>query len=414
MPLQVTGGDPNARAQVATDLKYGAQQSVIERAIAALAGQQQANEAGINTYGQQGRAGIGQSFDQLVGNLETNRALVNRDLGIQTENIGQGFRDANSIAEAARTRALDNLDQLYGGNKAYSTTDVAKYRDPIETLAAQVMGENAKADATFTGNLANFAAQQDAIMRSGIGGAQRDRSNRLASFENELLRAISESKNQFSQREFDLNSELANLLNERGSFQAVTAADYIDQLFGQTLQAAQYNLSEQAQASEDAYRRAQIAESQAERAQRGALARAEAQRADKSANNNDYWKQLEYELKLKGLDSETARWLAEQEQQNFSNKMGISSFLSQGIGVDEMTGQAVDNTDVYERILQGMGVIPKPPSISRSVGASASGVPRSAASVGGSRAAYGSKLSQKALPPASPIAGNMATWTNIR
>lgn len=94
--------------------------------------------------------------------------------------------------------------------------------------------------------------------------------------------------------------------------------------------------------------------------------------------------------------------------------MGISSFLSQGIGVDEMTGQAVDNTDVYERILQGMGVIPKPPSISRSVGASASGVPRSAASVGGSRAAYGSKLSQKALPPASPIAGNMATWTNIR
>lgn len=393
MPLEVTGGNPDARAKVAADLKYGGQQSVIERAIAALAGQQQANEAGINTYGQQGRAAIGQTFDQLVNNLETNRALVNRDLGIQTENIGSGFRDANAIAEAARTRALDNLDQLYGGNRAYSTTDIAKYRDPIESLAAQVIGENAQADATFTGNLKNFAAQQDAIMRSGVGGAQRDRSNRLAGFENELLRAIAESKNQFSQREFDLNSELANLLNERGSFQALTAADYIDQLFNQTLQAEQFNLSERAQASEDAYRRAQIAESQAERSQRAALARAEAQRADRADNNQDYWRQLEYELKLKGLDNETARWLVEQEQQDFANKMGISEFLSRGIGVDEITGQAVDNTDYYRRILEGFGVV-KPP-LAKTMGPV-------------------SKKASDSLPPVNTKKPSQSTWDRFK
>lgn len=359
MPLEVTGGDPNARAKAAADLKYGAQQDAVQRAIAALAGQRQADEASINTYGQQGRAAIGQTFDQLVNNLETNRALVNRDLGIQVDSIGQGFRDANAIAEAARERALSNLDQLYGGNRAYSTMDIAKFRDPIESLAAQVLGENANADATFTGNLKNFAAQQDAIMQGGISGAQRDRSNRLSSFENELIRAISEAKNLRSQQEYDYQSRLTDLIGERGNFQALTAADYIDQLFGQQVQAANYNLSERAQLAQEAYQRAQIAESQAERAQRASLARAEAQKAD----NSDYWRQLEYELKLKGLDSETARWLAEQEQQDYQNKMGISSFLSQGVGVDPLTGQAVDNSGAYRDILESMGLLKAPPRV---------------------------------------------------
>lgn len=380
MPLEVTGGDPNARAKAAADLKYGAQQDAVQRAIAALAGQRQADEASINTYGQQGRAAIGQTFDQLVNNLETNRALVNRDLGIQVDSIGQGFRDANAIAEAARERALSNLDQLYGGNQAYSTMDIAKFRDPIESLAAQVLGENANADATFTGNLKNFAAQQDAIMQSGIGGAQRDRSNRLSSFENELIRAISEARNLRSQQEYDYQSRLTDLIGERGNFQALTAADYIDQLFGQQVQAANYNLSERAQLAQEAYQRAQIAESQAERAQRASIARAEAQKAD----NSDYWRQLEYELKLKGLDNETARWLAEQEQQDFQNKMGISQFLSQGAGgVDPLTGQPLpDSTEAYRDILESMGLLKAPPSVGNvGINAIGTGKPAPSASV---------------------------------
>ena len=410
MPLEVTGGDPNARAKAAADLKYGAQQDAVQRAIAALAGQRQADEASINTYGQQGRAAIGQTFDQLVNNLETNRALVNRDLGIQVDSIGQGFRDANAIAEAARERALSNLDQLYGGNQAYSTMDIAKFRDPIESLAAQVLGENANADATFTGNLKNFAAQQDAIMQSGISGAQRDRSNRLSSFENELIRAISEAKNLRSQQEYDYQSRLTDLIGERGNFQALTAADYIDQLFGQQVQAANYNLSERAQLAQEAYQRAQIAESQAERAQRASLARAEAQKAD----NSDYWRQLEYELKLKGLDNETARWLAEQEQQDFQNKMGISQFLSGGITTDPLTGQSVDNTDALRRILEGSGILKAPPRVGNvSISAIGGGTPQ-AQNVSQARSNYGSKVQQKALPPAPLVSGNMATWTGVR
>ena len=410
MPLEVTGGDPNARAKAAADLKYGAQQDAVQRAIAALAGQRQADEASINTYGQQGRAAIGQTFDQLVNNLETNRALVNRDLGIQVDSIGQGFRDANAIAEAARERALSNLDQLYGGNQAYSTMDIAKFRDPIESLAAQVLGENANADATFTGNLKNFAAQQDAIMQSGISGAQRDRSNRLSSFENELIRAISEAKNLRSQQEYDYQSRLTDLIGERGNFQALTAADYIDQLFGQQVQAANYNLSERAQLAQEAYQRAQIAESQAERAQRASLARAEAQKAD----NSDYWRQLEYELKLKGLDNETARWLAEQEQQDFQNKMGSSQFLSGGITTDPLTGQSVDNTDALRRILEGSDILKAPPRVGNvSISAIGGGTPQ-AQNVSQARSNYGSKVQQKALPPAPLVSGNMATWTGVR
>lgn len=414
MAIEVFGGDPNARAKVAADVKYGAQQSAVERAIAALAGQRQADEAGINKYGELGRNAIGQTFDQLVGNLETNRQMVNRDLGIQVDSVGQGFRDANSIAEAARQRALDNLAKTYGGNQAYSTTDIAKYQDPIETLAAQVLGENARNDATFTGNLKNWAAQQDAMMQAGISGAGRDRSNRLAGFETELLAALAEARNQRSKEEYGYQGQLLDLIGERGSFEASAGADFQDRIFDQGMQAAQYNLSEQGQLADQAYKRAQLAQAANEMAMRADLARAEAQRADKANNNQDYWKQLEYELKLKGLDTETARWLAEQEQQGFQNKMGISSFLSQGFGTDDL-GNPIDNTSSYRKILEGMGLLAPPPSINRSVGTGGVGSRSQQGQVTSSaRSAYGSGIRKPAVGSATPIAGNMASWTGVR
>lgn len=406
MPItQLTAGDPNARAKVAADVKYGAQEAAVQRAIAALAGSRQADEASINTYGTAGRSAINDTFDQLAGNLGTNRDVVNRDLGIQVDSVGQGYRDANSVAEAARQRALDNLDQTYGNNSAYQTVNKGKFADPIESLAAQVIGENAHSDATYTGNLKNWAAQQDALMQSGIAGAGRDRSNRLAGFEGELLNSIAQSKNQRSQQEYDYNAKLSDILGERGSFESSAAADYLDQLFGQQVTAANYNLNESNSIADQSYKQASLAQQASELAAKVDMARADgaradrtAARADQSQNNDDYWRQLEYNLKLKGVDQETAQWLAQQGQQDFTNKMGIGDFLSKGVGVDSY-GKSFNYTSALADILYGTGAMQRPAGQSAAPAAS---VP-TGVGAGTGNSAYGSKTRTPVAPVAKPV-----------
>lgn len=405
MPIEVTGGDPNARAANAANLKYNAQQSAIERAIAALPGMQQAAQAGLDKYGSAGRTAINETFDQLVGNLETNRSLVNRDLGIQVDQVGQGFRDAGNIAEAARAAAIDRLQNTYNNNSAYQTVGMQNFAAPIETLAAQLIGNNAREDATYTGNLRNWAAQQDALMQAGIAGAGRDRSNRLSGFESELLRAVAEMQNEYSKQNYGFQSDLADILGERGAFEADKIAEYLDQLFGQKLQAANYNLSEQQAISDASYKQAQLAQQAAELALKADMARAEndranaaASRAASSSNNDDYWRQKEYELKKAGVDAETARWLAQQGQQDFANRMGIAEVLMGGVPTTDDMGMPLNNTDAYAQILADLGIW-KPQQAQAAGSQAAASIPQSNYNSG-----YGSKVAtQTKAPSVKPV-----------
>lgn len=427
MPITVNAGDPNARAANATQLKYGAQQSQIERALAALAGTRAADEAALNQYGTGGRNAINQTFEQLFGNLETNRQLVGAQLGIQADAVGAGYREANQIAEAARAQAADRLNKLFGNNKAYGAVAGAlgEAMSPIEQLAAQVVGENARSDATFTGNLRNFAAQQDALMRAGISGAQRDKSNRLAGFESELLRAVAAAKAAATEEEFNLHGNLLDTITERGSYQNEAAMQFFDQLFGQQLQAAQFNLSEQEAASQAAHRAASLEQSAREMA-----LRERAQGFEESqAGKDDIWKALEYDLRREGMSMEEARdarnFLQEQDRMQRGEKLTAMEFLNsaganpEGLLTPEQVAANVQAA--YDRLYEfGIGDISKfktsagRQGLNVGVSGSAVGIPRGGSGATGT--GYGSRAlvpTTQNRKPVSPVSGNMARWVGL-
>jgi hypothetical protein len=376
MPITVSAQDPAARAATAAELKYGAQQSAIQRAIESLAGTRAADEAAINQYGTGGRNAINQTFDQLFGNLETNRQLTQDNLGKQVQSIGSGYREANQIAELARAQAADRLNKTFGNNRAYSAGSLADAMSPIEQLAAQVIGENANSDATWTGNLKNWAAQQDAFSQMGIAGAQRDKSNRLSGFESELLRALAAAKNQASEQEFDLQGNLLDTISERGSFQVDKTGEYLDQLFGQNLAAAQFNLSEQEAAAQAADR---------------AAARALQERAqsfeESQVGRDDIWKQLGYDLDVRRQDAseqdQLRDWLAGQQQMSSAEKQYVANYLQEaynaGLGEegDPTLGAAARQRAYDELYNLGVGNLSKygttaaKPSLNVGVGGSA-------------------------------------------
>lgn len=335
MPISVTTGDPVARANTSADLKYNGQQDAVKRAIAQLGISTAANEAAINQYGNSGRGAINDTFNQLFGNLATNRQLTAADLGTSAANVGQGYRDASAVGQAASDAAVAQLNQLAGNNINYTQQDLAGAANPIVALAARQIANNANSDATTTGNLKNWAAQQDSILRAGEAGAQRDKSNRLSSFETDLMNQLAGNKNNALTQEGDLQSKLLQILGERGAYTADAAANFADTAFGQQLQAANYNLSEA-----DSIRQAQQAQ-----AQLAAQAAAQAQNAQESS-----WKQslaerqyadsqkpnaqqaFENEMKLKALGIDTAKLAMDQKHQQDQNALSVGSLLNDAYG----------------------------------------------------------------------------------
>lgn len=366
MPISVTTGDPVARAQTAAQLKYGTQEDAVKRAIANLATTRAADEASINTYGTAGRNAINQTFDQLAGNLSTNRQLNNANLGIEAAQIGQGYRDASQLGQTAANQAVGQLQSLSGNNAAYGTMDLANYANPIVSLAAQQVANNANSDAAVTGNLKNWAAQQDSIMRAGESGAQRDRSNRLSGFETELLKSLATAKNEVTGKEGDLQSQLLSLLGERGAYTADSAANYADTAFGQQLQAAGFNLEESKAIQQAQQAQAQLAMQADELAYKRAASQAESRRQDQalaaqqaSAGKDDKWKQLDYDLKLKALQNDLSQQGLGLSQKEKDQKLQIAALMNDAYagGTDEQT----------LKFLQGLGLINPPAQASPTV-----------------------------------------------
>lgn len=262
MPITPPQYDPNARAQNAAQTKYGAAESQINRAIEQARMQEVAQKAALDQYGAAGRQVIGDTYQQLGTNLEANRANTANELGTQVGLVGQGYRDAGALAEQARADSAARMARL-AGTIHLSGAGQADASTGMEQLASRILGNNAMDDATRTGNLRTWSAQQDAFLRQGMAQGEREGAQRKSSFENELVRALSELQADYRNQEFQNQGSLLDLLNERGSFTVGAANDYTDQQFAQMLQAGQFNLSEQEAQAQAAARAA--AQSLAER-----------------------------------------------------------------------------------------------------------------------------------------------------
>ena len=349
MPITVPNSDPVARAQQSAQVKYGGQEDSIKRAIASLAVTRAADQAAINQYGDSGRGAINTTFDELLSNLDVNRGRAAADLNTQANLVGQGYREANQVAEAARQQGAANLGALAGSSNTFSADQLAAARSPLEALAARIIGDNAQNDATTTGNLRTWAAQHDALRGAGMDDARRDKSNRLSGFEGELLSSIAKSKNDATNQEYDFQSALLDLLNERGAYTADQANSIADLLFNQQLQAAQYNLSEQEAGSAAASRNASNSLAAKELAWKMGQ--------EEGFDWDNYWKQVAVDQDNAKMGIENSRYNKERADAKKAQEDQIR------LGLFEASGGKEDEYKKALRQAIAAGLISKTPAV---------------------------------------------------
>jgi hypothetical protein len=206
------GAQETAQAQV--DLKYGAQQDAINRQIQAIKDQTASNEVGLNQYGTQGRAAIGDVYNILGGLLTTNRAQSAQDIGQAANLVGSGYDAANAYQNAVANAGRSRLSTLAGQMGAGAAGNL-QVQTPLEGDLANILGQNAQAQAAATGNLRTWGTQWDQILGQGQNIGEQTRAKGLSDFETELLKLVGENKTTGLQGENEQYGKLSDILSAK-------------------------------------------------------------------------------------------------------------------------------------------------------------------------------------------------------
>lgn len=350
MPISAPQYDPNARAHQQAQIKYGAAEAQLNRAMESARMMEAAQRAALDQYGAAGRGVIGETYGQLHGNLEANRADTANQLGTQVDLVGQGYRDAAALGDQARADSAGRLAQLAGSLRLGGEAQ-ADVNTGIEQLAARQLAASAQDDATRSGNLQTWSAQQDAFLRQGMAQAQREEAGAKSSFENELVRALAEMQAAAREQEYGLQGSLLDLFNEKGSFTVEQANALVDQLFGQQLQAANYNLSEQEAISAAAARAAQ----QALQARQMELSEREFSQNSQGNALRDFLAMSEEQRAQKGFDLDYA--LKQRQLSQMPEARTIDEWASQqGVDPNTINSLVQQYTNTVHRLNQGQAL----------------------------------------------------------
>ncbi len=282
-------------AQANANLKYGGQEAALKRAMDALRANTDSNVQSLEGYGNTGRNVLGQVYGVLDTKLAQNRQQTGEDLAKQVASIGQGYRDAGNVATAARDDARTYLEQLAertGGQAA-----LPEVMSGVENTASKILGRFAQNDATTTGNLQNWAAQNDSIMAGTQNIGQQMRADAGSRFENELLNALGGARLEGTKGQNDLQGRLLDILNERGSFLTSELARLASEEWQRQMEQAKLNQAAQQANAELALRSASLASEN--------NARAYSQSRD---SKGDALAQAELELKKRGMSLEENKW----------------------------------------------------------------------------------------------------------
>lgn len=274
--------DIGAVAQANADLKYGASLDALKRRIASGEQAMLANETALQGYGNTGRGIIGQVYDVLDKSLAENRTNTGQQLQASAQNVGQGYRDAQNVLDAQRNLARDYASQA--GVADNQQAAYAEQQAKLENVFADLIGRNAQNDATWTGNLKNWAGMMDSIFSKGQDIGRQQRADAGSRFETALLDLLGENRLNAQREATDISGQIAQIMGERGSF-LVSEGDRLAQ-----------------QAWERAIQEAQMAQ-QAAIAQAEMDLRSRAMAQESAARSDDSrWKQMEFDQRNRAFE----------------------------------------------------------------------------------------------------------------
>lgn len=324
-------------ARANADLRYGGQQSAIQRRIDALRADTAGNVAALEGYGTTGRNEIGEAYNILDQMLGANRAQSQKDLGTQVDLVGRGYREANDITNLAKDQARSYLGSMAERLGVQGALPDAS--SDLENSVAQIVGRNAQNDATTTGNLRTWASQNDQILGRGQALGGQMRASSLSNFETELLDALAGARLEGTKGENQLQGNLLDILNERGAFLTSESARLAQEEWERALQQAQLNQQAQQANAELGLRAAALADERSARAS-----------ANQRASKSDELDWAKY-----GLSEKELAWkMGQQDPEDTSEKWRVAGALLSGLP-SPMPG--MDNTDQIISILQELDLM---------------------------------------------------------
>lgn len=311
--------DFSALAQAAADLRYGGQQSAIQRKLAELGVQTETNTKALTGYGELGRPAIDEAYNILDSKLASNRAATKTDLDAQVGKIGGHYDYAAGAGQAAANDSRNWLENL-AGRMGVGAENVAVASEPMNQTMQQLAGLNARAKADALSSAGQWNSSMDAVLGQGQTIAAGSRARAKTQFENSLLQALADNRLEGLKGTNNLNADLVDLLNERGAFLTTEQARLAAEQWARDMQ-------------------------QAELAQRAAIAQAEindraAARAA-SSKESSYNRQRQQWLDQQGLSEQAkldARYADETKysrsqdalkQRNLEAELGLNKLKNQ-------------------------------------------------------------------------------------
>ena len=211
----------------------------------------------------------------MNGLLTGNRQQSAADIGRQVNLVGAGYDQANAyqqqVANAGQNRINALAQQLNAGPAQIQA------QTQLESTLAGILGQNGQARANATGNLGTWGAQWDQILGNGINIGEQTRAKASSDFETELLKLLGQNKVAGLEGENDLQGRLADILGSRqndliSTYNQLSQQDW-ENAFRQAqldqeaqsknaslaLQSRGLDLQASGQASDNAYRNAQMA-----------------------------------------------------------------------------------------------------------------------------------------------------------
>lgn len=232
--------DFSALASAAADLRYGGQQSAIQRKLAELGVQTETNTKALTGYGDLGRPAIDEAYNILDSKLAQNRTATKTDLDTQLGKIGGHYDYAAGAGQAAANDSRAWLENL-AGRMGVGSANVAAASEPMNQTMQQLAGLNARAKADALSSAGQWNSSMDAVLGQGQTIASGSRARAKSQFENSLLQALADNRLEGLKGTNNLNADLVDLLNERGAFLSTEMARLAAEQWARDMQQAELN-----------------------------------------------------------------------------------------------------------------------------------------------------------------------------
>jgi hypothetical protein len=255
--------DPNVtRAANLMDVKYGTQQSALQRALAQAKSDYDLQTGKANAFQGLADKSLTDIYDALNTALGNNQSALTALYDTGRQQVQDAYAGAQQGVQQGVTGVQQGLADM-AAKLGIGDAMPAATQGMNDSLA-QFLTSNGAAQAGSVANLATLGTNQLAVGQRGIGDAQKELAQNRTGILNQVAQMLNQAGTDYTSQSKDLSQQLADLANMRGSDMSSTLMDLQDAQTERDRQAALDDLAKQIQLGTLNIQQGQLALSQKE------------------------------------------------------------------------------------------------------------------------------------------------------